>query len=391
MAIEKMERKQKGVITKISGKLKNVEFRTRRDGRIELGARRIPKQPLSPAQLSVRKAYGKIYQKWTQLSEEEKAYWNELGKAEKLSGWNVFLRENMKAQTFKVVLDCSGMSTTYENYTLIMFLADFPDLYNAINDDLTNIKVLDNDKTTELQFLRLITKRESTDPVLLINIPRLPPRNHYEIYIKTSMRFNNPGTPGSDFFLFFDNFTDPALPAWTLTSNMVATVSDSKATFSSSFSNSSAYINKYYSEQYQIIAKITDIQAPRDYAALGFSDSPGDDLTAPSQSNRHLYFANNKAYISAYNIETGDSCITPFVFLPPTYPALCRIVNLPQHLITQLNRDYTSIAAQSCVEDSYDRKPEINVLEGCSITLDIFAITKAYAPEPTVYLVEKES
>ncbi len=75
MAIEKMERKQKGVITKISGKLKNVEFRTRRDGRIELGARRIPKQPLSPAQLSVRKAYGKIYQKWTQLSEEEKAYW----------------------------------------------------------------------------------------------------------------------------------------------------------------------------------------------------------------------------------------------------------------------------------------------------------------------------
>lgn len=391
MAIEGMQRKQKSIMTEIRGKIKNAEFRLRKDGRIELGARRIPKKKRTEKQLQVMRAYGQIYQAWTQLSEEEKARWNELGKAEKLSGWNVFLRENMKAQTFKVVLDCSGMSTTYENYTLIMFLADFPDLYNALNDDLTNIKILDNDKTTELQFFRLITKRESTDPVLLINIPRLTQGGYYEIYIKTSMRFNNPGTPGSDFFLFFDDFTDPALPAWTLTRNMVATVSDSKAKFESKFSNSSAYINKYYSEQYKIIAKITDIQAPRDYAALGFSDSPGDDLTAPSRSDRHLYFANNKAYISAYNIETGDSCITPFVHLPPTYPAFSRIVNLPQHLITQLNRDYTSIATLPCISDSYDRKPEINVLEGCSITLDIFAITKAYAPEPTVYLVEKES
>lgn len=391
MAIEKMERKQKGVITSLFGKLKNVEFRTRRDGRIELGARRIPKQPLSPAQLSVREAYGKIYQKWTQLSEEEKQYYNSLGKAEKLSGWNVFFREKMKPALFKVTIDCSGMSTTYENYTLIMFLADFPDLYNALNDDLTNIQVLDRDKTTELQFFRLITKRESTDPVLLINIPSLPPGGYYEIYIKTSMRFNNQGTPGSDFFLFFDDFTDPALPAWTLTSDLVATVSDSKAKFESDYSNSSAYINKYYTEQYQIIAKITDIKAPSIYAALGFSDIPRDDLTTPRQSDRHLFFADNEAYIYSNNIETGDSCITPFVDLPPTYPALARIVNLPQHLITQLNRDYTSIATQSCVEDSYDRKPEINVREGCSITLDIFAITKAYAPEPVIYLVEKES
>lgn len=389
MAIEGMQRKQKSIITEIRGKIKNAEFRLRKDGRIELGARRIPKQPLSPAQLSVRKAYGQIYQAWTQLSEEEKQYYNSLGKAEKLSGWNVFFREKMKAQTFKVVLDCSGMSTTYENYTLIMFLADFTDLYNALNDDLTNIKVLDSDKTTELQFFRLITKRESTDPVLLINIPSLPQGGYYEIYIKTSMRINNPGTQGSDFFLFYDDFNDPALPSWTLTSDLVATVSDSKAKFESSFSNSSAYINADYPEQYQIIAKITDIQAPSDYAALGFSDSPPDDLTTPKGSNRHLFFADNKAYIFASSIETGDFCITPFVDLTPTYPALARIVNLPQHLITQLNRDYTSITAQSYVGDSYNRKPEINVLKGCSITLDIFAITKAYAPEPVIYEVKK--
>lgn len=389
MAIEGMQRKQKGVITTISGKLKNVEFRTRRDGRVELAARRIPKQPLSPAQLSVREAYGQIYQAWTQLSEEEKQYYNSLGKAEKLSGWNVFFREKMKPQTFKVVLDCSGMSTNYTDYILIINLSKYAELLNALNDDLTNILILDQDKQTELQFFRFVTKRESNNPILLIKIPNLQKGGYYEIYIKTNMRFNNPGTPSSDFFIFFDDFNDPALPSWTLTSDLVATVSDSKAKFESSFSNSSAYINADYPEQYQIIAKITDIQATREYAALGFSDSPPDDLTTPKGSNRHLFFADNKAYIFASSIETGDSCITPFVDLTPTYPALARIVNLPQHLITQLNRDYTSITAQSYVGDSYNRKPEINVLKGCSITLDIFAITKAYAPEPVIYEVKK--
>ena len=388
MAIEGMQRKQKSIMNEIRGKIKNVEFRTRRDGRIELGARRIPKQPLSPAQLSVREAYGKIYQKWTQLSEEEKQYYNSLGRKEGLSGWNVFFREKMKAQTFKVVLDCSGMSTNYTDYILIIQLSKYAELLNALNDDLTNILILDQDKQTELQFFRFVTKRESNNPVLLIKIPSLPPGGYYEIYIKTSMRFNNPGTQGSDFFLFYDDFNDPALPSWTKTSDLTVTVQNSKATFSSSFSNSSAYINKDYAEQYQIIAKITDIQAKSDYAALGFSDRPPDDLTAPDYSDRHLYFAENEAYIYASNVETSDVCINLLASIPSTYPAFARVINLYQHLIVQLNEKIASLADTNCVLDSYRRKPELNVLEGCSITLDIFAIAKAYAPEPVIYEVK---
>jgi len=386
-----MERKQKGVITKISGKLKNVEFRTRRDGRIELGARRIPKQPLSPAQLSVREAYGKIYQKWTQLNEEEKQYYNSLGQKEGLSGWNVFFREKMKPALFKVTIDCSGMSTNYTDYILIIPLSKYAELLNALNDDLTNILILDQDKQTELQFFRFVTKRESNNPILLIKIPNLLPGGYYDIFIQVNNRFNNAGTQGSDFFLFYDDFNDPALPSWAKTSELTVTVQNSKATFSSSFSNAAAYINAEYTENYQIIAKISEIHCTDPYVGIGWSDVPDDDLMTPSWSNRYIYFDTNEAYIYASNEETNDVCVNLFASIPSTYPSFARVINLYQHLIVQLNEKITSLANTDCVLDSYRRKPTINVYEDMQITLDSFAIAKAYAPEPVIYLVEKES
>lgn len=79
--------------------VKTGTFRTRKFGIIEFGAKRIPRNPRTTAQQSVRNRYGQICEQWRKLSEAEKQQYEELGKKERISGFNVYVRKNFQQQT----------------------------------------------------------------------------------------------------------------------------------------------------------------------------------------------------------------------------------------------------------------------------------------------------
>ncbi|RLF66947.1 MAG: hypothetical protein DRN30_01115 [Thermoplasmata archaeon] len=393
MAIQRLERSFPPLFTELHGKVKSLEFRTRRNGLIEISARRKPKQPETEKQKAVKRAYGRIYQMWTQLSDEEKEYYNQLGKKEGLSGWNVFFREKMKGETFEIVLDATYINETLTDYVLFLFVADNQDLYNAMNDELTNIKVLDEDKTTELQFFRFTTKKESNDPLLLIKIPQIQANSYKKIYIMCKFTIENYGEAGENFFEFFDDFNDPTLSNWNVSDDAIAEVSNSKLLLKSESYKAGLTSKTEYDDTYQVIAKLTRLTLNDNYAALGFSQNI-EDLYSPSRySHRLTYFESNKTYAYAYNVETEDICSIDYASLPSQYPTLLRTVKCTHFMKSQLNRDSRTISNQSCVNDEYTHNIAIHVYKETSqsseIELDFVAVAKAYPTEPSIYLIRK--
>ena len=80
---------------KIQKGFKNLDLRYRKRGVIELGLKRIPFNPRSEAQQTIRSRYGKLVEEWRALTPEEKAEYEAKGKALGLSGWNVYVMEKM--------------------------------------------------------------------------------------------------------------------------------------------------------------------------------------------------------------------------------------------------------------------------------------------------------
>jgi len=84
-------------LKEIRGGMKCVDFRMRKNKKIELAMYRFPYNPKSPAQQDIRSRYGKAVEGWRALTDEEKQSYNEKAKQEQISGWNYYLREQMLA------------------------------------------------------------------------------------------------------------------------------------------------------------------------------------------------------------------------------------------------------------------------------------------------------
>jgi len=86
------------LFSSIRGKVKNVCFRLRKNGVIELSKNRIPANPKTEAQLTQRDKYRNCVKKWNSLSEDEKQQYEEQAEPLGLSGYHVFMAECLKKE-----------------------------------------------------------------------------------------------------------------------------------------------------------------------------------------------------------------------------------------------------------------------------------------------------
>jgi hypothetical protein len=83
------------LFSKISGSAGPVDFRTRRNGKIEIGKKRIPANPQSTRQLEVRAGYGRLHELWQNAPWIDKNPINSNAKLDKLSSWNEWLKYHL--------------------------------------------------------------------------------------------------------------------------------------------------------------------------------------------------------------------------------------------------------------------------------------------------------
>ena len=87
------------LFNQISGSAGPVDFRTRRNGKIEIGKKRIPSNPQSTRQLEVRAGYGRLHELWQNASYIDKAQYERLGQLYNVSAWNAFLMRHQSAMS----------------------------------------------------------------------------------------------------------------------------------------------------------------------------------------------------------------------------------------------------------------------------------------------------
>jgi len=73
---------------------KNVDLRTRKNLKVELGKKRMPFNPRTASQRKIRTRYGELVQAWRSLTATERESYNDRAEPLSISGWNLFLAEN---------------------------------------------------------------------------------------------------------------------------------------------------------------------------------------------------------------------------------------------------------------------------------------------------------
>lgn len=83
------------LFSKISGSAGPVDYRTRRNGKIEIGKKRIPANPQSTEQQNTRNAYGRLHELWQNAAWIDKTQYENIAAAYNISAWNAFLLRHL--------------------------------------------------------------------------------------------------------------------------------------------------------------------------------------------------------------------------------------------------------------------------------------------------------
>jgi len=212
--------------TEIRKKLGEGCFRTRKKG-IEFGKNRIPRNPRSPAQVSVRTTYGKAVQDWKQLTPEERQNYNERAKPLKISGWNLFVMETFMVAWYEITIDNTANPNTLTDYQIcVKIIADSEFFEDADNRQAT-IRCYDEDKTTLLNHYTELFDTANFNAEIWIKIPSIPANSIKKVYIKLDQRLVEDVSDPEVVFDFFDDFDTFDTTKWGITANATATVENS--------------------------------------------------------------------------------------------------------------------------------------------------------------------
>lgn len=123
----------------ICGKLKMLEFRYRKNKKIELSMKRIPRYTRTQAQDQIRTRYGQLVEQWKKLPESEKQRYNELARRYAISGWNYYVMINMAVQPLIFDNDGGGAWYRYVNIPITTIPAEYAQYQIVFNGDTIEV------------------------------------------------------------------------------------------------------------------------------------------------------------------------------------------------------------------------------------------------------------
>lgn len=127
------------LFNEIRGKLKHLEFRVRKNGTIELSMKRIPSYTRTAAQDAIRTKYGRLVQEWKQLTESERAYYENLGRRYAISGWNAYVMKNMSVTAVQPITLEGFDYYRYINIPVTTQASEEAQYYVLINGDTIEV------------------------------------------------------------------------------------------------------------------------------------------------------------------------------------------------------------------------------------------------------------
>jgi len=108
------------LFSSLSGSLSQIDFRTRKNKKIEIGKKRIPLNTRSPRQLEVRAGYGRLHELWQNASYIDKNPIISNAEIECISSWNQWLKNHLPTMCWNPAFywpAVEGSGTSLHNLT----------------------------------------------------------------------------------------------------------------------------------------------------------------------------------------------------------------------------------------------------------------------------------
>lgn len=196
--------------TRLRGKVKDAEFRERRNKVIELSKKRVPSNPRTDAQKTVRSAYGKCVEKWNKLSYNEKQSWRAIGNSLKMSGYNAYMQDCISkaigAIWYEITIDNTGNANTLTDYQVLLEISGDETFFEDCENNQVYLEFYDEDQTTLLKHWVEEWDITNHNAKIWIKVPSIPGSATKTIYLKINPTRTEDLSNGEDTFDFFDDF-----------------------------------------------------------------------------------------------------------------------------------------------------------------------------------------
>jgi len=196
--------------SEIRNAFKNLEVRTRRNRKIEIGVYRFPRNPRTEAQQKVRTAYGKCVEAWKKLSPEEKADYDSRAEPLGISGFNLFVKEHLpeyliEAIWYEITIhELSGR--TLSDYQVCIVVDGDSQFFADCEGNSDYIRFYDSDSVTKLPYYVEFWSPEEEYAKIWVKVPEIPASSTKKIYMRIDKAFSGSESDPNSVFDFFDDF-----------------------------------------------------------------------------------------------------------------------------------------------------------------------------------------
>lgn len=198
--------------TRLRGKVKDAEFRERKNKVIELSKKRVPSNPRTDAQKTIRSAYGKCVEKWNKLSYDEKLSWRAIGNSLKMSGYNAYMRQCISEALgwtgYEITIDNTGNANTLTEFQVLLNVSGDATFFEDCENNQVYLEFYDEDQTTLLKHWVQEWDTTNHNARIWIKVPSIPGSATKKIYLKINKGRTEDLSNGEDTFMLFDDFED---------------------------------------------------------------------------------------------------------------------------------------------------------------------------------------
>jgi len=203
------------LFTELRDKIADLEFRMRRNRKIELAKKRVPTNKRTEKQQQVRQAYGKCVEMYNKLSEEEKKAYAEKYKSEGLDSYRAFMRDCLKqmlpGMNYEIIIDNTQNSNDLTDYQVLLIVTNDQTFFNTFNNDHKYLEAYDSHNSDKLNFYVEEWDTTNYNARIWFKIPSIPANSTKAIYLKANLNRTESLSNPEQVFDFFDDFEGDSL------------------------------------------------------------------------------------------------------------------------------------------------------------------------------------